>query len=476
MEAMASRFGPQLKGVRVAPAAQGTQVILDLSSIPEDLKIQSANENGLTATFTGELAPGIKPEVKRFAEPNLQQVYWEKSGNKVQVFLKMKLADATTYYPLRKPDRLVFNVRNSFSGVLRNAEVTPGVKHTKLYQSTGRGPILINVLEVDPKNPAIEVMPALANGRMVGKARAATITQRNNAIAGINGSFFKPDQGIPLGLLIINEELVSGPLYERVALGITARQDLRMGRVGMHGELIQGGRHVKLDNVNQPRTAASQVVLYTSRWGSTAPKVPQNGIQIQLQRGQITAVSTEQSLPIPSDGYVVSGPYTEALAQMVRTAGQEPVAVNFYTLPDWSDVKHAISGGPYLVRNGQIYVDAQAQRFHFRGEGQYAPRSAVGITGDGKLLLVTVDGRQKGISVGVSLNEMARLMRQFGAVEAMNLDGGSSTQMVVEGRLVNSPSVANGVAVSNCLIIRHNTEAMRDPSQPGRAQSFNRSL
>ena len=71
-----------------------------------------------------------------------------------------------------------------------------------------------------------------------------------------------------------------------------------------------------------------------------------------------------------------------------------------------------------------------------------------------KLLMVTVDGRQQAVSVGVSLTEMAHIMAQLGSVEAMNLDGGSSTQMVVAGRLVNSPSVALGARVSNCLIVR----------------------
>jgi hypothetical protein len=225
-----------------------------------------------------------------------------------------------------------------------------------------------------------------------------------------------------------------------------------MDRVGMRGNLIQGNTRVKLDNVNQPRTEKHQVVLYTSRWGATAPKVPSGGVQIQLLKGQITGVSTQQSLPIPKDGYVVSGPLTNNLRTLIEQAAT-PIQVGFYTTPDWSDVKHAISGGPFLLRSGQLYVDAAAQRFSFSGEGSYAPRSAAGITRSGKLLLVTVDGRQKS-SVGTSLTEMAHIMKQLGAVDAMNLDGGSSTQMVVAGKLVNSPSVPNGVAVSNCLVVR----------------------
>lgn len=451
---------PQLKGVRFKPDSVGTEVILDMTQMPKDLKIESNGEDELKASFSGGLAPGVKPTLKRFTQPNLQQVYWESTRGKVQVFLKMKLADAASVYPLHRPDRVIFHVKNNFSGIVKQHDLAQGVKHTKMTRATSRGPILINVLEVNPRDPSIEIVPALASGRMNGKARAETIARRNNAIAGINGSYFKPDKGIPLGLMIIDEELITGPLFERVALGVTQNNHLRMSRVGMRGEIVTADNsRIQLDNVNQPRTSTSQVVLYTSRWGSMAPQMPRDGIQIQLSNGHVVGFSTTESMPVPQDGYVISGPATQAMAALAGQGPQTPVAVSFYTIPDWSDVKHAISGGPFLVRNGSIYIDTKSQRINFKESGSYAPRTAAGITQEGNLILVTVDGRQRGVSVGVSLTEMAALMKEFGAVDAMNLDGGSSTQMVVEGRLVNSPSVPNGVAVSNCLIIRHTSEA-----------------
>jgi hypothetical protein len=485
--AFAAKYNSQLKGVRIRPEETSTQVIFEVSNIPEDLKVQSATETGMTATFTGDLSPALKAMMKSLdaealKSDNLKQVYWEQTGDKVQIFLKMKMADAATFYPLRQPDRLVFNIRNGSEGVLRSNEVTPGVKHTRLYRSTARGPLLINVVEVDPKNQGLEILPVLANGKMVGKARVETIARQNNAIAGVNGSFFKPDQGIPLGLLIINEELITGPLYDRVAMGITSDQRIRMDRVGMRGDLTKGGQKLKLDNVNQPRTGKLQTVLYTSRWGAVAPKVPDNGIQLQLLNGKVLQTSTTNSLSIPTNGYVVSGPLSSEMMAMISDPSDTAIGVSFYTVPDWSDVKHAISGGPYLVKNGNVFVDTQAQRFNFKGSGAYAPRTAVGITGSGKMLLVTVDGRQKGVSVGLSIYEMAHLMKQLGVVDAMNLDGGSSTQMVVDGRLVNSPSVSNGVGVSNCLIVRPNAQALlqRNNSFNGypysRTNSFERSL
>ena len=177
-------------------------------------------------------------------------------------------------------------------------------------------------------------------------------------------------------------------------------------------------------------------------------------MQVQLRHGEVTAVSNKAPLDIPRDGYVVSGPLTPQLVALSKASFSERADLQFYTLPDWSDIKHGISGGPFLVKNNQVFIDAKEERFKFSPYKTRAPRSAAGITQNGKLLLVTVDGRQRGISVGVTLHQMAQLMKEFGAVHAMNLDGGSSTQMVVGNRLVNSPSVAHGAPVSTSLVIR----------------------
>src|SRR6185503_5497574 len=72
------------------------------------------------------------------------------------------------------------------------------------------------------------------------------------------------------------------------------------------------------------------------------------------------------------------------------------------------------------------------------------PRTLAGVRADGTLLLVTVDGRLPGWSVGMTLPEAARLMRSLGAREAMNLDGGGSSTMVVRGEVVNRPSDRTG--------------------------------
>jgi hypothetical protein len=108
-----------------------------------------------------------------------------------------------------------------------------------------------------------------------------------------------------------------------------------------------------------------------------------------------------------------------------------------------------VTGGyPMLMSNGVVVAkdctDSLCQRH---------PRTAVGIRADGRLLLVVVDGRQPGYSVGMTLVELANLMKYLGAVTAMNLDGGGSSTMVVKGSVKNRPSDGSERSVFNSILV-----------------------
>ena len=77
----------------------------------------------------------------------------------------------------------------------------------------------------------------------------------------------------------------------------------------------------------------------------------------------------------------------------------------------------------------------------------------MGVTAAGELLLATVNGRQARISIGMTLEELAELMLELGAVEAMNLDGGGSSTMVVRGIVLNAPSDGRPRPVSNAVLV-----------------------
>lgn len=453
-QAAGAASSPLLKQVRYATLGGETQIMFDLSELPTDLEVEDTRSDVMTVAFSGHLNPALKTSpTRQFPYANLKQLYLEERNGRVQVFIKRSMAKSVKVDADEPSHRLTLSVPNNVA-----AYISPGVRHIQMTQQSSRGPWFINVLEVDPR--LAQIVPEMASEKMGNKARVSSIVQNKpGAIAGINGSFFKQDKGVPLGILINDFELITGPLYDRAALGISPDNRLQIARISLKGSVtLPDGRRVELDTINQPRVQLNQTVLYTSRWGQTAPPIPTGGYQILLQNGRVAEISTGVPLRIPTGGFVISGPATAEMALLANQPIGTPVRTDFHTTPDWSGMKHAIGGGPFLVKDGRIYVDTVAQNFTSRSLGMYEPRSAVGITRDGRLLLVTVDGRQN-ISVGASLSEMARLLLSLGAVDAMNLDGGSSTQMVVQGRLVNSPSVRNGAAVSNGLIIKATEES-----------------
>jgi exopolysaccharide biosynthesis protein len=352
---------------------------------------------------------------------------------------------ATTQNPIERrkwEEKVKIAYKN---GLLKT--VAPGIKHIKMRKYTSRGPLLINILEINPNiNPNIIIEPALAGGTLPNKAKVKNIAVNNSAVAGINASFFKPNTGVSLGTVVINSELITGPIYERVSLGIKGKS-FRMAKLSLEGKVITSSNNeIKIDNINQPRMLASYVLLYSYRWGSIAPAVPKYGVQIAVNNNFITEIS-QKSLNIPVSGYLISGP----LSKLGRLKVGDELKLKFTTSPDWSDVNHAISGGPYLIKDGKIYVDSKEEKLSSIS-GRH-PRTAVGFTKDNRLIMVTVDGRQNK-SIGVTFWELAEIMKNFGCWDAMNLDGGTSTQMYVSGKVVNSPLYAGGFPVGSGILIK----------------------
>jgi|GEM_PF-2579255 len=339
-------------------------------------------------------------------------------------------------------------IKNKYKdGMIKS--VAPGVKHIVIRKYTKSGTMFINVVEVNQQiNPNISIQPVLSGSGLSGTRKVSSMVAQNNALAGINASFFKPSTGTPLGTLIINEELLTGPIFDRVTLGI-GNNEFKMARISLQGSIsTRDGREIKIDNVNQPRMLASYTLIYSSKWGKLAPPSPQYGIQVAVNNGRVTEISKNR-LSIAENGFVIVG----SEKQLGKLKVNDEVKIKFSTSPDWSGIKHAVSGGPYLVKEGKIFIDVNDQKLGSIGGRN--PRTAVGYTQDNKFIMITVDGRQKG-SIGATLGELAEIMKKLGCVNAMNLDGGSSTQMVVQNRIVNHPLNNGGSYVSSGLIVKVN--------------------
>ena len=340
------------------------------------------------------------------------------------------------------------NFNNSIRNRYKNSmiyDVALGVKHIKLTKTINGRPVRINVVEINQKlNPNLQINPQLSSSRLASKSTITTLARKNNSLVAINGTYFKPQTGVPLGTLMINGKIYTGPIYNRVAMGIFD-EGFDMARLELNAQVKSFKGNLKVDNINQPRMLSTHVIVYTPEWGSFAPPSPKYGKQIAVENGKIVSIGT-QTMPIPHNGYVIVGP-DERLSKLYRA---KHVDLDIKTIPNWDNVKHIISGGPYLVKNGEVFVDMTEQKLGAIGGKN--PRTAIGYTQDGNFIMVAVDGRE-GASVGLTLKELAWFMKSIGCINAMNLDGGGSTVMYVNGRVVNMPKVRGGIALSNALTI-----------------------
>ena len=344
------------------------------------------------------------------------------------------------------------NVEESFEKELSNkysgskiTTVDKGVKHVKMIRFYNGRPVRINIVELSTGvNSDLVVVPSIATEKLAGKSKISNIAQRENAIAAINGGYFKPQTGVPLGTLMINKKVYTGPIYDRVAMGIFD-DGYEMARVQLKASIDTNNGGIKIDNINQPRMLSTHTLIYTPDWGTTAPPCPKYGKAIAISGDKLVNISYG-AITIPKDGYAVVAPEKE----INKIINAKKFKLNIKINPEWKNVNHIISGGPYLVKGGDIYVDMTAQKL--ASIGGRNPRTAIGYTKDKHLIMLTADGRE-GSSVGLTLMELAYLMKELGCVYAMNLDGGGSTVMYVNGQVVNKPHVQGGIPLSHTLTV-----------------------
>lgn len=260
---------------------------------------------------------------------------------------------------------------------------------------------------------------------------------------------------------MINKKIYTGPIHNRVALGIKSDGYI-MDKYPLDAKLKYKKMSVQIDNINQPRMLSTYLLIYTKDWGQISPEAPNYGINIAIEDGRIIKVSNG-SLTIPENGFVVSGPKAklEPFFNAQMEDEKQPFLANLKkgrkieleikNNENWEDVNHIVSGGPFLIKNGKIFVDVKEQKLlAITGRN---PRTAIGYTKNDEFIMLTVDGRKQN-SVGMTLTETANLMKEIGCIWAMNLDGGGSSVMFVKGQVVNNPSIKGGIAISNALIIR----------------------
>lgn len=348
----------------------------------------------------------------------------------------------------------------------RQAEtVAPGIEHLAIkrgnFEVEQSDRWLIHALIVDPR--LVRLQLGIAMDEVVGSELTSSLATRHGALAAINGGYFRTTgvyRGEQVGTLILQGRVLSEPVRGRVSLAMreAGRQiEAAIVNVTLKAELrVNRQQSLAINGFNRPREK-DELIVFTPEFHRTTLTAP-DGVEAIVRRGRVVAVRAAQgSQTIPPDGLVLSAHGAAqawllanakrgARIELKTTIGAEPT-LSFQ--PDF-----ILGGGPRLLTGGKSTIESEAAHYAASFFAARHPRTALGWRGDGKLVLVTVDGRQPQKSVGMTIAELANLMRELDCVEALNLDGGGSTTMVIRNKVVNSPSDATGErAVSDALLL-----------------------
>lgn len=253
---------------------------------------------------------------------------------------------------------------------------------------------------------------------------------------------------------MIEGRLLSEPDRGRAAVGFYSEQGHTrslFGRLGLRSRiLLPNQTPIEVDGLNRARQE-NEIIVYTPEFHRTSLTSP-GGAEVVVVDAKITEIRQARgSSNIPPAGYLISMGSRASDAHLAMFKVGAEVRLDLSLIPlgtesdqDWSKAEWIVGGGPLLLWRGRRIETPERESISQTFFLARHPRTAVGVRPNGTLLLVTVDGRQPRKSVGMTLRELTDLFLELGAESAMNLDGGGSTSMVIDGNTINSPSDLSG--------------------------------
>ncbi|MCI0513628.1 phosphodiester glycosidase family protein [candidate division KSB1 bacterium] len=366
-------------------------------------------------------------------------------------------------------------------GMIQETTITPGIIHRHIRDETQ--PWSIHVLEIDLTLPGVDITAMKARDQLQGNEKTSEQAQRFQrdgvrVIAAINADFYGLN-GIPISTQVLDGVPLKSP-SEHVVFGMTYQRQLFIERLTLDAKIsFKNGATLPIDGINRARLS-DEMIFYNAFWGAqTGTNLWGSEVTLQFLEPFVVGDTIQclvthkireqgnQLIPPKNGGVISAHGRNERL--LYRWAGlQEPAALWMQFAPLNTPLKVVVGGMPRLIRDGNLSIELQAEGIPASFATTRHPRTAIGYHQSGqRLFLVTVDGRQPAHSVGMTLDELARFLLSLGCYQALNLDGGGSTTMVIANKVVNSPSDATGErAVANSLLILAPTTTGRSETKP----------
>lgn len=344
--------------------------------------------------------------------------------------------------------------------------VSPGVELLSYHAVAANGPVVVYVLKIDLTNQYVKINTMVGSDGSLDKNEKVTeMAARNGAVAAVNGDFFQmKDSGRPIGLTYAEGNLITSPALrsDMYGFGITGGKSPVIDIFTFSGKVIApGGKSFPLSGINKPdylvaggsSADLNSLKMYTTGWGKTSRgKIEdlEEVVELVVSAGKVKEVRSNQPpVPIPVDGYVLSGSGPAARFLLDNFSPGAGVEVEYAVGPVY-DLFAAVGGQALLVQGGKL-----PNYFSQEIKGNVA-RTAAAFTADQKTLyLITVEKSES--SHGMTQGELAQFLITLGVDRAVNLDGGGSSVMVArpageeQAILINKPEKGSLRSVPNAI-------------------------
>ena len=302
--------------------------------------------------------------------------------------------------------------------------------------------VRINAIRVDPLNASLQLRPLARPGAMEGLSSLVQLANQQQAWVAINGGYFNRVKRLPLGALKQDGRWLSGPILNRGVAAWDERTMPRFGRLQLSEWVVgPGALRLPVAVVNSGYVQRG-ISRYTADWGPNyrALSGSETGLLIQggLVRQQFGPSELDAGVPLRGDDLLLVG---RGGSELPWGLGDR-LQIESRPSSNLGLATHVIGGGPLLLQAGRIVLNGAAENFSSAFLNQGAPRTVL-ARDDRQIWLITLEGIQDS---GPSLGETAALLQQLGLQDALNLDGGSSTGLVLGGSLqVKGRGVAGSV-------------------------------
>lgn len=399
----------------------------------------------LTPEFTSPQPPTPEPLIKAVKVVK----------NQTFVTLSVPFGFAPRVITADNPHKLKIEIRPD-ALVTKNIAWARGIRWRQRWVNLGTERFPIVSIELDPRTSGLKLRPFVAQPHtVVGTAPLIKSARQNLALTAINGGFFNRNNRLPLGAIRRDNQWLSSPILNRGAIAWNNSGQFYFGRLALQ-ETLTTSNNLRLPILYlNSGFVQSGISRYTPAWGKTYTPLINNETILTVQKNKITnqiqgGNAGETPVPIPPDGYLLV-----FRGNAINNINQLPIGttirVNSTTNPgEFNRYPHILGAGPLLIQNRQIVLDGAREKFNSSFVKGKAIRSAICTTSTGNLIIAAVHHRAGG--AGPTLAEHAQLMQRMGCVDALNLDGGSSTSLYLGGQLLNrSPNTAarvhNGIGI-----------------------------